>query len=176
MVTLTWWEWALVVGPYALPVVFLFVGWLVGRVGERRHFVELAQREVAIAHLPALTNRRVPSGWQVRQVNFVMGSTVISLDYFKRFSAGLKRLVGGNLRGFEPLLERGRRESMLRLREAAAATGCDAVIGMRFETCRLASMSGSDGTAGIEIFAFGTGVVLAGEAPELQRPVLPPPA
>jgi uncharacterized protein YbjQ (UPF0145 family) len=60
---------------------------------------------------------------------------------------------------FEPLLERGRREALVRMKAEAAARGHDTVINVRLETTVLAN-SGRDGkgTAGVEILAFGTAI------------------
>lgn len=59
----------------------------------------------------------------------------------------------------EPLLDRARREAMLRMTEEARSQGYDAVYNVRLETSRLASSRGDGkGTAGIEMLAYGTAV------------------
>ena len=63
-------------------------------------------------------------------------------------------LVGGRLRSYEPLLDRARREALLRLKEEAALRGYHAVCGVRLETSRLANANGN-GTAGVEISHLG---------------------
>tara|TARA_Y100001934_G_C12303925_1_gene751413 strand:- start:612 stop:893 length:282 start_codon:yes stop_codon:yes gene_type:complete len=93
-----------------------------------------------------------------------MGSVVISLDYFKRFLAGLRSLVGGRVGSYESLLDRARRESLLRMKEVAIKGGYDAVINVRFETSRLASSGqNGSGTAGVELMAYGTAIKLGSE-------------
>ena len=73
--------------------------------------------------------------------------------------AMFRALVGGNVRSYEPLLVRARREAVLRMKEQAIAGGYRAVINVRIETSRIASnRSDGKGTAGIEILAFGTAV------------------
>ena len=63
---------------------------------------------------------------------------------------------------YESLLDRGRREAILRLKEAAFERGYNAVINVRLETSRLASSNRKgEGTAGVEILAFGTAVKFA---------------
>ena len=57
------------------------------------------------------------------------------------------------------LLDRARREALLRLKEAARASGYHGVVNVRLETSQLArARSDGKGTAGIEVLAFGTGV------------------
>ena len=82
---------------------------------------------------------------------------------FKRFLAGLRSLVGGPVRSYESLLDRARREAILRMQKVARDSGFDAVVNVRLETARLASTwRRNQRTAGVEVLAFGTGLKLAG--------------
>lgn len=140
-------------------LVLLALGYACGHAIERAHFRDLSRRERRHRRLAALTTARVPADWRVEEAMLVSGSVVISLDHWKRFAAGLRSLVGGNVRSFETLFERARREALLRLKEDAAARGCDAVVGVRLESAELADQrSDGKGTAGVELFAFGTGL------------------
>lgn len=105
------------------------------------------------------TCRTPPPDWKAESSGLVSGSVVISLDYFKRFLAGLRALVGGRIKSYEPLLDRARREAILRMKEEARSRGYKAVFNVRLETSRLASSRrNGKGTAGVEIIAFGTGL------------------
>lgn len=142
-----------------IGLALLSLGWFAGRAAERRHFVSLRTRERAMRTLPTVTLEGPPTGWRVGDSALVTGSVVVSLDYYKRFAAGLKALFGGRIKAYEPLLERARREAILRMQESARARGFDAVFNVRLETSRLAaSLSNGQGTAGTEILAFGTAV------------------
>jgi len=104
----------------------------------------------------------MPDDWRVSSSNMVTGSIVISLDYFKRVIAGLRGLIGGRIKTYEPLLERARREALLRMAESAREQGYDAIFNVRLETSRLANARrDGKGTAGVEMLAFGTAVKLA---------------
>jgi uncharacterized protein YbjQ (UPF0145 family) len=142
-----------------VSALLLALGFGCGKTIEQLHFQSLAQRERRHRRLPTLTTRRVPPGWRVTEASLLTGSVVISLDYWKRFAAGLRQLLGGNVRSFETLFERARREALLRLKEAAAAKGCDALIGVRLESAELANQRGNGkGIAGVELIAVGTGL------------------
>ena len=138
----------------------LIVGaYLIGSYIERSHFKLLLQRERESASFPTVNFETLPPTWEVHNSGLVTGSVVISLDYFKRIVAGLKAMLGGRIKTYEPLLDRARREAMLRMKDQAAARGFDAVINVRMETSRLASSrSDGKGIAGIEILCFGTGI------------------
>ena len=144
-------------------VVFLgllLVAFFTGEWIERRHYESIRRREQLWKRMPAITFRRLPAGWNVAGSGMVMGSTVVSVDYFKRFLAGLRFVFGGRVKSYESLLDRARREAMLRLKKQAMDRGYHAVLNVRLETSRLANARGNQGTAGVEVLAFGTGLKL----------------
>jgi uncharacterized protein YbjQ (UPF0145 family) len=67
--------------------------------------------------------------------------------------AGLKNIVGGELKGYTELLEDARGEAVERMKKQASAVGANAVLNVRFSTSSVAQ-----GAA--ELFAYGTAVVL----------------
>lgn len=151
------------------PVAFLLVlGLVAGTIAERRHFADIRVRESRFRTLSALTFSKAPIDWAIEGSGLVAGSVVVSLDYFKRFAAALRTIFGGRIKAFEPLLDRGRREAILRMKEAAAAAGYDAIINVRLETSRIANAEGST-TAGVELMAYGTGLKLRGGLPTNER-------
>lgn len=142
-------------------LVLLVITYFVGSWLERRHYASIVEREGQLRGFPATTFNTMLPEWNVESIRLSKGSVVVSVDYFKRFIAGLRALVGGRIKTYEPLLDRARREAMLRMIEDAQANGCDAVINVRLETSRLANARSNDGIAGVEILAFGTGLRLA---------------
>lgn len=146
---------------FGLPLFILIVAYFVGNSIERKHFRQIIRREKALHGFPVTTLQTLPSDWQVGRVEMVTGNVVVSLDYFKRIIAGLRGLVGGRIKTYEPLLERARREAILRMIERAKKGGYDAVINVRLETSRLANARGDGkGIAGVEMLAFGTAITL----------------
>jgi uncharacterized protein YbjQ (UPF0145 family) len=143
------------------PLLLLVAAYFVGSAIEARHFRNIRKREGELRGLPAITFRTVPAGWEVLESCLVTGSVVISVDYFKRFLAALRHLVGGRVKSYETILDRARREALLRLKEEAAAKGFSAIVNVRIETSRMANgRRGGEGIAGLEILAFGTGLRL----------------
>ena len=143
-----------------VPILMLLLAFFTGSWIEKRHFQDIRRREAEFrAAIPAVTFGTIPEAWAVEKGGLVTGSVVVSLDYFKRFLAGLRALVGGRIKAYEPLLDRARREAQLRMLANAREQGFNAVINVRLETARLASSRGNGkGVAGLEILAFGTGV------------------
>ena len=146
---------------FGLPLLILMLAYFVGTIIEKRHFARIRRREQQYHGYPVVTFDTMPSDWDASDSGMVTGSIVISLDYFKRVIAGLRGLVGGRVKTYEPLLDRARREALLRMVEQARERGYDAVFNVRLETSRLAnSTRDGNGTAGVEMLAFGTAVKL----------------
>jgi uncharacterized protein YbjQ (UPF0145 family) len=144
-----------------VPLLLLAVAYFTGRRVERQHYASIRAREQELAKLPAVTFRQIPSAWAVDGLGVVSGSVVVSIDYFKRFLAGLRTLVGGRVTSYETLLDRARREAILRCKEEARRRGYQAIVNLRIETTRVARASkNSRATAGVEVLAFGTGLEL----------------
>jgi len=147
---------------FGLPLAILIFAYLVGNYLEKQHFRRLRRREAALDGFPVTTFAAMPAEWQVESAEMVSGNVVVSLDYFKRVIAGLRSIIGGRVKTYEPLLDRARREALLRMTESAKDRGYDAVINVRLETSRLANATGNGkGTAGVEMLAFGTAVKVA---------------
>jgi uncharacterized protein YbjQ (UPF0145 family) len=136
-------------------LVPLLLGYGVGRWLERRHYRSIREREQALRHVLALSTRYVPEGVVAGSATLVTGSVVISSDHFKTFVAGFRSFFGGRFRGYETLLERARREALLRLKAQAEAVGSTLVIGVRFESTSIAGSA----TPSVEIMAFGTALI-----------------
>ena len=81
----------------------------------------------------------------------VFGLTVRSRHLGSDIGASLKGLVGGEVKGYTKMLRESREQALERLREAAAATGANAVVAMRFDCTEI----GSNMT---EVAAYGTAV------------------
>ena len=156
-----WVEVAIRIG---LPLALLVATYFIGSAVEASHFRQLRARELRSRSMPVATIRNVPPGWKVEECALVSGSCVISLDYFKRFVASLRLIFGGRLGSYETLMDRARREAVLRLKESAFDAGYRAVIGLRLETSQIAKGNRrgmNSGTIGVEVLAFGTALRLA---------------
>lgn len=144
---------------FGLPLVILMIAYFIGSILEKRHFASIKAREAESHGFPVVSFNTMPDDWSASSCEMVNGSVVVSLDYFKRVIAGLKALVGGRIKTYEPLLDRARREAMLRMIESARSQGYDAIFNVRLETSRLANAKrDGKGTAGVEMLAFGTAV------------------
>ena len=93
----------------------------------------------------------VPGKEIIEHFGLVQGSTIRAKHVGKDIMAGLKNLVGGELKGYTELLQEARKEAVERMSQQAGFVGANAVVSVRFATSSVAQ-----GAA--ELFAYGTAV------------------
>jgi uncharacterized protein YbjQ (UPF0145 family) len=93
----------------------------------------------------------VPGKTIVEHFGLVSGSTIRAKHVGRDLMAGLKNLVGGELKGYTQLLHESRQQAVERMIEQARQLGANAVVNVRFSTSSVAQ-----GAA--ELYAYGTAV------------------
>ena len=136
----------------------VIVGYVAGSIAEKRHFASIRKREVELKNVLTFSARQLPPKDMNRSSVFVQGNVVISVDYFKRLSAGLRSLLGGRIGAYESLVDRARREAVLRMKRHAQDQGATHIFNVKLETSSISK--GNSGQIGsVEIFAYGTGLL-----------------
>ncbi|WP_105173072.1 YbjQ family protein [Pseudoalteromonas sp. T1lg24] len=102
-----------------------------------------------------ITNTEQVANYQITQsLGLVTGNVVRSKHVGRDIMAGLKTIVGGEIRGYTEMMTDARSVAQARMTEEAQRLGADAVINVRFTTSAVASgMS--------EILAYGTAVKIS---------------
>lgn len=103
-------------------------------------------QSVAISNTESIPGRTIVEFYGV-----VTGNTVRAKHVGRDIMAGLKNIVGGELKGYTELLQDSRAEATDRMIEQAVSMGANAVVNVRFATSSI-----SQGAA--ELFAYGTAV------------------
>jgi len=135
-------------------IILLSLGYFFGKWAEKNHYNSIIEREKKFLNIPA-TSFKKPIGeiLPIERSDLVRGSVVISVDYFKRILAGLRNFFGGTIQSYETLLDRARREAILRLKESCPKA--DQIINLRIETSSISK--GKKNTIGsVEVLAYGT--------------------
>jgi uncharacterized protein YbjQ (UPF0145 family) len=141
-------------------IALVAIGVIFGGLNERRHFERLRQDEADLSYIQQSTLKNIPD-IHAKDLEegaiLVTGNVVIALDYFKNLAAKLKSLVGGSLRSYETILDRARREAIVRMLREAESLGATAVYNIRIE---FSVIGGHDPSkpGGAELFAYGTAV------------------
>ena len=95
-------------------------------------------------------------GQNFEVIGVVKGTIVQSKNFGKDFMAGMKTLVGGEIKGYTDMLVEARQIATKRMVDEAEQLGADAIVGIRY-----ASSSVMQGAA--EILAYGTAVKIVEE-------------
>jgi len=150
-------SWAIQLIPF---IVLIAIGVIFGSYNERRHFERLRSDEAALSHMLQTNLKNIP---EVHAKDLeegailVTGSVVVALDYFKKIAAKIKALFGGSLRSYETMLDRARREAVVRMLKEADALGATAVHNIRIEFSAIAGNNPAN-PGGAELLAYGTAV------------------
>ena len=140
---------------YAPLLILFVVGWFFGARHERQHLARLAIAEAELSHIIVSTERfYVPKLDAHSECELVLGSVVIAQDYFKMVIAKVLSIFGKNLTTYETLLERARREALVRLRTQAQEKGYNHIYGLRFEVSNINQLGSL-----VEAIAYGTAVL-----------------
>lgn len=99
------------------------------------------------------TSQDVSGKKVTKTIGVVTGSTIRAKHLGKDIIAGLRNIVGGEIKEYTEMLIDARKEALQRMEENAKGMGADAVIGMRFTTSMVTSNAA-------EILAYGTAVKL----------------
>ena len=138
--------------------ILMGLGYFFGRYYESRHYKSIFKREAEYQHILVVASRIPPVGEKLQDSLLVMGSVVISVDYFKRFLASLRSLFGGRVVSYESLIDRARREAILRMKKQASDVGADKVFNIKYETSSV-SKSAKGAIGSVEVLAYGTALI-----------------
>ena len=145
-----------------LAILLPLLGLIVGRILENRHFKSIREREAQTGHFPAVPTKTWDQAMPVAEAKLVSSSVVVSLDYFKRILANFRNIFGGNVRSYETLLDRAKREAILRLKEQVPDHHI--IVNLRLQTSNIISVHDKNQQmGGVEVLAFGTAVKYAAQ-------------
>lgn len=134
----------------------LSLGYFFGRHAEKKHFRSILEREKLWLKLPTTSSKHLVGDCpEVCQSHLVNGCMVVSVDYFKRILARLRNFFGGNVQSYETLIDRARREAVLRMKESCP--NADQIINLRIETSSITKGRGNQ-IGSVEVLAYGTAV------------------
>jgi uncharacterized protein YbjQ (UPF0145 family) len=138
-----------------LGATLALVGLVVGRIIERRHYASIRRREQQAADILVFAVRFPPPSLVAPAMSLVSGSAVIADDYFKSLLASLHNLFGGRMRSYESLLDRARREAVLRMKAQARRAGAGMIVNVKMQTFAVPGRRPGS-TRAVEVLAYGT--------------------
>lgn len=145
-------------GQFIVFCILVALGYGVGRRAEASHYKSIKKREAGLLHVPVVTFESLQDERQVANSILAVGSVVISVDYYKRLLAGFRMFFGGEMRSYSPLLDRARREAILRMKESHP--GAHLFLNCRLETASI-SKGEKNAIGCVEVLAYSTAITFA---------------
>ncbi len=99
-----------------------------------------------------LSNMNIVPGREIEIIGIVDGSAAHAKHIGKDLMAGLKNVVGGELKGYSEMIEEAKQNALNKMTAKAQSMGADAVINIRYAVTNM-----SQGSA-IVVVASGTAV------------------
>ena len=145
-------------GQLIIVIVLIGLGYVIGSIAEKKHYRSIISRETQLLHIPTVSVKNtIEVDVDIIDARMVQGSVVISIDHFKRILASLRNIFGGRVTAYESLVDRARREAILRMKEKSP--NADIVLNTRIETSTIGRSANSRKSIGsIEAMAYGTAV------------------
>lgn len=132
----------------AIILFFVLIGFE-GRNREKKHYQSIREREILYIDLPILNEPLKAYSSHIKETKFISSTVVLSDDFFKYFWALLKTTFGGAITPYELVMDRARREAVLRLKEACS--DADAISNIQLCHCSISNRV-------VEVIAYGTAV------------------
>jgi len=157
------------IGQLAVILVLVLLGLVFGKATERRHLRDLDRRESGLSHVLLTDIRSFPGGADPAMTpTLVIGDAVIATDYVKSILATIRMILGGEVRSFEGLMVRARREAILRMVEQADRIGCNAVCNVRLSTGDIGGATRCRAMVTVAVCASGTAYRTVQDSPDDQ--------
>lgn len=144
-----------------LIFIIITACWLFfGKYIEKKHYASIIEREEKYKWVVVLSDK------DLRGIKNVQGEwillnegTVVSIDAFKKLMAGFVNLFGGRMKSYESLVDRARRESVLKLKEKAVNAGYNCIANLRIETSSI-TKNAKKTVGSVEAMAYGSALKL----------------
>ncbi len=98
-----------------------------------------------------LVNTDYIEGKELETLRLVKGSTVFSKNFIRDYFAGLKSIIGGELKGYTEMLNEAREQATKRMEQEARFLNADAIINVRYQTSNVMVQAA-------EVIVYGTAV------------------
>lgn len=141
-----------------ITFLLLLIASVTGSIAEKKHYKSIKEREIEFLKLPAVNSSKniLKADKRVKSSYVVIGCAVIGSDGFKDFISSFRRLFGGRMISYESLIDRARREAILRMKESA--NGADIIINTKLETSMTSESSKNNEPAKVAVMAYGTAI------------------
>jgi len=143
---------------FLIFIIIILLGLYFWKRAEKKHYASITEREEKYKNLVVLSDKDLKraKNQQSEWILLVEG-TVVSIDAFKKLMASFVNLFWGRMKAYESLVDRARREAVLKVKERASRSGCNVIANLRLETSSI-NKSTKKQVWSIEAIAYATGI------------------
>ena len=143
---------------FIIFIIIILLGLYFWKRAEKKHYKSIQEREEKYKNIIMISDKDLKraknnqSEWML-----LIEGTVVAMDAFKKLMASFVNLFGGRMKAYESLVDRARREAVLKVKQRAAESGCNVIANLRLETSSI-SKSAKKQVGAVEAIAYATGV------------------
>ena len=143
---------------FIIFIIILLLWLFFGKRAEKKHYASILEREERYKHIPILSDKdtRLLEGIEGVWVLCTWG-TVVSIDAFKKLMATFVNIFWGKMKAYESLVDRARREVILKVKQKAQEAWYNTIINLRIETSSI-SKSAKSNVGSVEALAYATAI------------------
>lgn len=143
---------------FIIFIIFLLLGLFFWKRAEKKHYASIMQREEKYKNITIISDKDLKfSKDEQSEWILIVEGTVIALDTFKKLMASFVNIFWGRMKAYESLVDRARREAVLKVKQRAVQSDCNFIANLRLETSSI-SKSAKKQVGAVEAIAYGTGV------------------
>jgi len=149
---------------FLIFIILIFLGLFFGRRAEKNHYASIEKREREYKNIIILSDTDLKNiKNEAQQWELIHEGTVVAIDAFKKLMASFVNLFWWRMKAYESLVDRARREAVLKVKHKAHSLWHNAVINLRIETSSI-SKSAKKTVWAVESIAYATWITLLGSS------------
>ncbi len=143
---------------FIIFVIIVLLGLFFGRRAEKKHYASIEKREEEYKNIAVLSDKDLQEVWEIEWDGVLLtGWTVVSIDAFKKLMAGFVNFFGWRMKSYESLVDRARREAVLKVKQQAVQEGYNTISNLRIETSSI-TKNARKTVGAVEAMAYASGV------------------
>jgi len=125
---------------------------------EKKHYASIKEREEKYKNIVVLSDKDTKDMNIATDTTLLITEwTVVSIDYFKKLMASFVNIFGGRMKAYESLVDRARREAILKVKERAVLQNCNAIVNLRIETSSI-TKNAKQNVWSVEALAYASAI------------------
>ncbi len=138
-------------------LILVLCGLIFWKINEKKHYRSILEREENYKTINIISDTDYKKiSWKSQNQELFSAGTVVAIDYFKKLMAWFVNIFWGKMKSYESLVDRARREAVLRLKEQAHSKGYNTLINLRIETSSISKWVKWN-IGSVEALAYATG-------------------